>query len=222
MLVYRHPHKDNKFMPVYTESEACTPLPLEESGFNLSADLPYNLEIAHLHSAMNEFLEFLGFLNSQLYTRHIPRLETMLMAASFSGMVGEFMSSTIPKQCRTLVKNRYHNGHPDLLPAGLFTNDKAQHANQGLEIKASRYLRGWQGHNPEDTWLMVFVFDSNRPPDETPKPFRFVKVVGAELTKSDWLFSGRSEKSRRTITASVTESGYLKMMSNWIYRASNL
>jgi hypothetical protein len=144
------------------------------------------------------------------------------MPASFSGMVGEFMSATIPKYCHTLVKNRYHNGHPDLLPAGVFPDDKAQHASQGIEIKASRYLRGWQGHNPEDTWLMVFVFDSNRPADETAKPFRFIKVVGANLTKRDWLFSGRSETSRRTITASVTETGYLKMMSNWIYQASKL
>jgi hypothetical protein len=48
-------------MPVYTELEACTPLPLEESGFNPSADLPYHLEIAHLHSAMSEFWSFWAF-----------------------------------------------------------------------------------------------------------------------------------------------------------------
>ncbi len=69
---------------------------------------------------------------------------------------------------------------------------------------------------------MVFVFDSNRPEDVAkhlpPKPFRFVQVAGARLTKRDWIFSGRSEKSRRTITASVTESGYTKMMRNWIYK----
>jgi hypothetical protein len=69
---------------------------------------------------------------------------------------------------------------------------------------------------------MVFVFDSNRPIDVNkgiaPKPFRFVKVVGASLTTADWNFSGRSETSRRTITASVTTSGYEKMEANWIYR----
>jgi hypothetical protein len=43
-------------------------------------------------------------------------------------------------------------------------------------------------------------------------------VVGAELKKSDWLFAGRSETSRRTITASVTASGYEKMLANWIYK----
>jgi hypothetical protein len=84
-------------------------------------------------------------------------------------------------------------------------------------------LKGWQGHNPEDVWLMVFVFDSNRPSDVAkgiaPKPFRFLRVVGARLTRQDWLFAGRSATSRRTITASVTPSGFQKMMTNWIYQA---
>jgi hypothetical protein len=160
---------------------------------------------------MNGFLLFLGFVNSQLHTKQIERLEAMLMPANFSSIVSEFMSSTIPKQCSTIVKNRYHNGHPDLIPATMFPNDTVQHAPHGIEIKASRYLRAWQGHNPEDVWLMVFVFDSNRPKAVVPRPFHFVKVIGAELSKNDWVFSGRSETSRRTITASITESGYQKM-----------
>jgi hypothetical protein len=105
---------------------------------------------------------------------------------------------TPDRYCSSLAKNQYHNGHPDLIPAGDFPNDAVQYANEGIEVKASRYLRGWQGHNPEETWLMVFVFDSNRPSDAVkeiqPKPFRFIKVVGAAITKADWSFSGRSEK----------------------------
>lgn len=153
----------------------------------------------------------------QLYTKEITRLEKMLMPANFSSIVGEFMSAAIPKYCLTLVKNKYHNGHPDLIPIGAFTNDAIQHADIGIEVKASRYLRGWQGHNPEDVWLMVFVFDCNRPADLAPRPFRFLRVLGVRLEKTDWLFSGRSATSRRTITASVTETGYTKMMANWIY-----
>lgn len=170
---------------------------------------------------MNSFIEFLGFVNQQLYTKQFGRLETMLMPANFSSMVGEFMCASIPKYCSTLVRNRYHNGHPDLIPAATFPNDAIQYAEQGIEIKSSRNLSSWQGHNPENAWLMVFVFDSNRPDDAlkgvAPKPFQFVKVVGAQLTMADWKFAGRSESSRRTITASVTPSGYQKMMANWLY-----
>jgi hypothetical protein len=169
---------------------------------------------------MNDFLDFLGFINPQLHTKQIARLETMLMPANFSSIVGEFMTSAIPKYCKTLVKNRYHNGHPDLIPTGVFTTDSVQHSDIGIEVKASRYLGGWQGHNPEDIWLMVFVFDCNRPKDVIPRPFRFIRVIGARLERTDWIFSGRSETSRRTITASVTKSGYAKMMANWIYEGS--
>jgi hypothetical protein len=207
------------------EQLACIPTPINPNGFNPNVELPYGLKNQHISSAMTDFLDFLGFINQQLYTREIERLENMLMPANFSSIVGEFMGSTIPKYCSTLVKNQYHNGHPDLLPANFYLNNAGQHVTEGVEIKGSRYAYGWQGHNPEEVWLMVFVFDSNRPTDITkgiqPKPFRFIKVIGAKLTKEDWTFSGRSETSRRTITASVNNTGYQKMTANWIYKSSN-
>jgi hypothetical protein len=101
----------------------------------------------------------------------------------------------------------------------MYPRDSVLHGADGIEVKASRYTRGWQGHNPEDVWLMVFVFDGNRTTDVTPRPFKFESVAGARLDQSDWKFSGRSITSRRTITASVTPTGYAKMMANWIYRA---
>ena len=209
----------------YTEKEACAPIPMDPKVFNSAAILPYGLTTAHVQKAMKEFLVFLGFINGRLRTKEMHRLESFMMAANFSSLVGEFMSATIPKNCPTLVKNRYHNGHPDLLPAGRFPRNAMQHGTDGIEIKASRYRRGWQGHNAEDAWLMVFVFDSNTSQldketneAQAPRPFRFVKVVGAQIAKSDWSFSGRSGTSRRTITASVTRGGYEKMEGNWIYR----
>lgn len=205
------------------EIAACIPQPVHTDDFNAHAEIPYGCTIQHMYLAMNEFINFLGFINQQLYTKDIQRLENMLMPANFSSMVSEFMCASIPKYRPTLVKNRYHNGHPDLIPASYFPDDSIQYAEEGIEIKGSRYLKGWQGHNPENAWLMVFVFSSNRPVDPSkgiePKPFRFIKVVGARLTKDDWTFSGRSETSRRTITATVRDSGYEKMMANWIYKA---
>ncbi len=211
-------------MTDHLELAACTPIPVDPAGFNRATIVPYGCTVEHIYLAMNDFIAFLGFINQQLFTQEIQRLETMLMPANFSSIVGEFMGAGIPKHCPGLVKNAYHNGHPDLLPANTFEGNAIRHGSEGIEIKASRYLSGWQGHNPEDTWLMVFVFDSNRPTDivndVAPRPFRFISVAGARLTKADWKFSGRSETSRRTITASVTESGYRKMTENWIYRAS--
>lgn len=208
------------------ETAACyvpAPNPLS---FNRQATIPCGVTVAHVAAAMEEFTDFIGFINTQLATRRIQRLETMLMPANFSSIVGEFMTSSIPKHCPTIVKNTYHNGHPDMIPAGRYAGDRLQHGTEGIEVKGSRYLRGWQGHNAEDAWLMVFCFSSGRPSDEAkgilPAPFRFRLVLGAQLEKADWQFAGRSETSRRTITAAVTGNGYRKMMDNWIYKDPGL
>jgi hypothetical protein len=131
------------------ELAACIPLALKPDGFNSSCVLPYDLTIEHLRQAMEEFLDFLGLINRQLHTREFPRLESFLMPASFSSLVGEFMNIRIPQHCSSLVKNQYHNGHPDLIPRGVFPNDAVQYAHEGIEIKGSRRAGGWQGHNPE-------------------------------------------------------------------------
>ena len=212
-------------MTLDLEKLACVPTAIKKADFNPNASLEYGLTIDHIQSAMEDFRKLLGGINGQINSNGMERLESMLMPANFSSIVGEFMISTIPRYSSGLAKNLYHNGHPDLLPDGEFTGNAAQHVQKGIEVKASRYTRGWQGHNPEDTWLMVFVFDSNRPGDLNrgrpiqPKPFRFRRVLGARLKESDWRFSGRSGTSRRTITASVTKDGYRKMINNWIYWA---
>ena len=171
---------------------------------------------------MQEFLDFLKFLDEQLVSRELPPLEALLMQASFSSLVGEFAGTDIPKYCHTTARNRYHNGYPDLLPKDVFTGNAVQHGHGGIEIKASRYSSGWQGHNAEVGWLMVYTFEASRPEMTTGGaevvPFRYTGVYAAELTADDWTFSGRSETSRRTITASVNKTGMAKMLSNWIYR----
>lgn len=204
------------------EEAACTPVLVNPSLFNPNCMLPYGLKTEHIHQAMNEFSGFIGFINRQLYVKEISRLESFLMSANFSSIVGEFMNITIPKYCSSLIKNQYHNGHPDLIPKERFPNNAVQHATEGIEVKGSRHLSGWQGHNPESIWLIVFCFDSNTSNDLrkgiAPKPFRFHAVYAGKLSKKDWTFSGRSATSRRTITASVNKKGVEKMKDNWVYQ----
>jgi hypothetical protein len=198
------------------------PLQVNPEYFNRDCELPYGLNFAHISQSMSKFVDFLGFINEQLVFKDMARLESFLMPANFSSIVGEFMNMSIPKYCNTLVKNQYHNGHPDLIPVNTFTNNAVQYSDRGIEVKASRHKSGWQGHNPEAVWLMVFCFDSNTSSDAAKnvvdKPFVFNAVYAAKLEESDWTFSGRSETSRRTITASVNKYGFKKMSSNWIYR----
>ncbi len=205
-------------------SLASAPVTPDIQDFNPKATIPYGVTVESIYQTMRAFTEFLSMVDSGLVKNNMERLEEMLMPANFSSIVGEFIASNLPKHCPTVVKNTYHNGHPDVLPAGKYPRDAAQHAGaDGIEIKASRYLKSWQGHNPEDVWLMVFVFEAGRPTDVfkgIPQvQFRFLAAYGALLEKSDWVFAGRGQLSRRTITASVLPSGYAKMAENWIYKA---
>lgn len=204
-----------------SEHSACIPTSIKNSNFNPECQLPYGLRTDYILRAMEDFIDFLGFLNKQLHTKGMPRLESFLMPANFSSIVGEFMNLRIPEHCSGLVKNQYHNGHPDLVPTGRFPGDAVQHSREGIEVKGSRHASGWQGHNPESVWLIVFYFDSNTSNDKRkgiqPKPFQFKGVYAAKLEEEDWSFAGRSSTSRRTITASVTRIGVDKMKSNWVY-----
>lgn len=208
------------------EGLACVPTAPDPRGFNDRCQLPFGLTTSAIEASMREFVDFLALINGEVHKRGLVRLESMMMQANFSSLVGEFQSSTIPKHCKTIAKNRYHNGHPDMVPKGHFPDDTVQHSDIGIEVKGSRYRKGWQGHNAEDCFLIVFVYTASRPTDSAkdvaPAPFAFVEVLGAKLEKSDWLFAGRSATSRRTITASVTRSGYDKMNANWIYRDPEL
>ena len=202
-----------------TEKEACLPVPVDSSRFNVGTILPYGLKAEHIEQAMADFIEFLGLVNRQVFRRGIQRLERFMMPANFSSLVGEFVKMAIPKYCPTLVSNRYHNGHPDLIPSGHFPMDAVQHGSDGIEIKGSRYDRGWQGHNPENVWLMVFTFDNNTAsrPEALAIRFRFKGVYASKLDQDDWKYAGRSSGSRRTITSSVNKAGYNKMRANWVY-----
>jgi len=202
----------------------CVPEEPALEDFNPNARIPFGISVENIFQAMVDFTDFLRTVDTELVRKQMARLEDMLMPANFSSMVGEFITANLPKHCPTIAKNTYHNGHPDLLPAGKYPGNSAQHVgSDGIEVKASRYRKGWQGHNPEDVWLMVFVFEGGRPADaQTAKErarFRFLTVYGALLEKADWQFAGRSQTSRRTITATVLPSGFEKMAKNWIYKA---
>ncbi|HEY3413273.1 MAG TPA: hypothetical protein VGM51_09495 [Armatimonadota bacterium] len=201
------------------ELAACTPDQIDPNGFNPHAVLPYGLTTNHVASSLCAFTDFLGYINKTLNTNGIERLEVFMMPANFSSLVGEFMGANLPKHCSGVVRNLYHNGHPDLIPRGRFPRDSVQYAHEGIEIKASRYSSSWQGHNAECSFLMIFTYTVNKKGDKCPMSFRFDSVFAAQLEEEDWSFQGRIGDSRRTPTASIIKSGLQKLKANWVYRA---
>ena len=200
-------------------------VPIQDDYLNPQAILPYGLTTDQIKATLEDTHAFIHNLNKILYEQISQRIEDVLMAATFSGMLSEFIVRQLSKHSTTLTRNLYHNGHPDLIPVGRYLNDAVQYGHEGVEVKTSRYASGWQGHNPEKIWVMVFRYDNDpyKPEKdarsiEAHAPFQIVEVLAAELDKTDWSAQGRGAGSRRTPTASIIASGTAKLRTNWIYR----
>jgi hypothetical protein len=204
------------------EVAACTPSPVRPEWANPAMELPFVCAAEQILAAMQEFVEFLGAVNLLQRSRNAQRLESILAPATFSAMVSDFLVGSIPRYCPTLVKNCHHNGHPDLVPPGRYPGDAILRGSEGIEVKSSRYRSGWQGHNKENCWLLVFMYEGSRPSDHArgraPTPFQFVMAAGAPVVSDDWSEQKRGEGSRRTPTAGVIKTGSEKVKANWIYK----
>lgn len=192
---------------------------LERQDFLPNAKLVYGLQVEQVRVAMGRFYSLLNLVNTTLVGKGYDRLEEFLLTNAFAGFISEALVKSLSEASDTLVRNRKTGGHPDLIPRGKYKGDSVL-TGEGIEIKASLQKGGWQGHNPERGWLMIFQYsiDIETEPKENRSPTEFVQVLAAELVDDDWSFSGRKGKSRRTITASINRQGMKKLRSNPIYR----
>lgn len=180
---------------------------------NPNAQLPYGLKVEEIEKAVSETYRLFYGLNRYLEQAGFRRMDQLLLGNSLSGVISEFLVKNIANTSESLIANTKVGGHPDLLPRSCSGSNSVLRGSEGIEVKASIQKGGWQGHNPEDCWLMVFRYEI-----EDTVPLTFVEILCARLLKSDWSFSGRNGESRRTPTASITSTGMEKLRDNFIYR----
>lgn len=202
-------------------SVRCLEIPeIVEGHLNPWAALPYGLQLAEIKFAMLEIYGALHDINRILFDRSGRRLEDTVLGNSLSGIISELLVKAIADQSPRLVRNERVGGHPDLLPVDYYDTTEVLHGEEGIEVKASIQKGGWQGHNPERSWVMIFRYkvDTTTTPFANREPTRFLQVLVARLEREDWSFSGRRGTSRRTPTASITKTGMHKLRSNPIYQ----
>lgn len=109
--------------------------------------------------AMQDVYDLFHDINGLLVGRGLQRLEDMLRPAAMSGMVSDLLTASLANHSRTLIENKYFNGHPDLLVEGAYPNDAAQAGTEGIEIKSTLKAGGAvDTHGARDQWLCVFVY----------------------------------------------------------------
>jgi len=189
-----------------------------EEGFNRDAVLPYDLTVDDIKNTIKDTHEFLYEINKFLVSKNYERLEEFMLANAFAGFISEVIVRNLVKYSKKLGRNKKVGGYPDLIPRGKYPNDSVLRG-KGVEVKASKQRGGWQGHNPEEGWIIIFRYETDveTEPKEKRSPTEIVEVLAAKLTRKDWSFSGRDESSRRTITASIVEKGMQKLRANRIY-----
>lgn len=137
-----------------------------------------------------------------------------------SGLLSDMLTSSVAKHSRTLVQNRYFNGHPDLLVTGKYPNNSAKAGTEGVEVKTTRKPGGAvDTHGARNQWMCVFVYgvDDLTEPAQHRKPLRFTEVYLSRVTVADFRKNARGELGRRTAT--LDREGIKKLRSNWLYKS---
>jgi hypothetical protein len=170
---------------------------------------------------MQDVYDFLFDVNSALVSRGLRRIEEMVRAAIFSGILSDTLAVSLARHSRSLVPNGFHNGHPDLIPGGRFPLDRVQSGDSGVEVKVTRGSGGVDAHGVRPGWMCVFRYsvDGRTEPAAERQPTVISEILLADLGDADFRRNDRGTLGTRT--ASPNQYGLQKLRSNWVYRLSN-
>ncbi len=192
---------------------------VEGGVFNAGANLPFELRLKDFELAMQDIHDFFRDVNLALAPKGLGRLDDILRPAAMTGIISDMLTASLASHSRSLVQNRYHNGHPDLIVRGKYANDKVQAGEWGIEIKTTRKAGGAvDTHGARDQWMCVFVYevDNVTEPVGCRSPMRFNEIYLAQVTKDDFRKNARGELGTRTAT--LDREGVKKLRSQWVYR----
>lgn len=187
-------------------------------GFKHNIKLPYQLRIKDFELAMQDVYDFFFDVNGLLLDKGLHRFDDMLRPAAMSGIISDMMTASMAKHARSLVENKYFNGHPDLVVQGRYPNNAIQSGTDGIEIKSTRKRGGAvDTHGARDQWMCVFVYttDHDSEPAADRQPMRFVEVYLGQVTIADFRRNLRGELGTRTATLSA--DGIAKLRQHWVY-----
>jgi hypothetical protein len=191
----------------------------DSTKFNQKAVLPYSLRLEDFEIAIQDVYDFFFDVNKLFLEKGLPRLDDILRPANMSGILSDMLTSSMAKHSRSLVQNRYFNGHPDLLVSGKYANDSAKAGEEGVEIKTTRKKGGAvDTHGGRNQWMCVFVYevDNKTEPAQSRHPMRFTEVYLSQVTTEDFRKNARGELGTRTAT--LDRDGIKKLRANWIYK----
>jgi hypothetical protein len=192
---------------------------VDDRAFNKTASLPYELRLDDFKLALQDVYDFFFDVNSHLVGKGLDRLDDLLRPAIMSGVISDMLTASLAKHSRTLVENKYFNGHPDLVVKGKYANNSAKAGEYGVEIKTTRKPGGAvDTHGARVQWMCVFVYsvDNKSEPTSDRRPLTFTEVYLGHVDIADFRKNARGELGTRTATLHAT--GIAKLRKSWIYK----
>src|SRR5258706_8397905 len=136
--------------------------------FNEAAKLPYELRLEDFKLAIQDVYDFFFDVNSHLVEKGLDRLDEMLRPAIMSGVLSDMLTASLARHSRTLVENRYFNGHPDLVIKGKYANNSIKAGEHGIEIKTTRKTGGAvDTHRARKQWMVGFLYTADNKSEPT-------------------------------------------------------
>ena len=191
----------------------------DASKFNKKSNLSFQLRNEDFALAMQDVYDFFYDVNVLLVKKGLQRLDDMLRPAIMSGVLSDMLTASSAKHSRTLVQNKYFNGHPDLLVQGRYPDDSVKSGVDGIEIKTTRKTGGAvDTHGAREQWMCVFVYalDNDTQPAMNRAPMKFTEIYLGHVTVGDFRKNARGELGTRTAT--LDKDGIAKLRTNWIYK----
>jgi hypothetical protein len=191
---------------------------VDPTRFNPAATFPYSLRSEDFALAMQDVYDFLYDVNNLLMNRGLDRIDDMVRPAALSGVLSDMLTDSIAKHSRALTKNKFFNGHPDLLLQGVYPNNAAAAGAEGVEIKTTRKKGGAvDTHGARNQQFCVFVYrvDNATEPARDRAPLAFTEVYLNSVTEADFRLNPRGELGTRTAT--LHGAGLVGFRQNWIY-----
>ena len=169
--------------------------------------------------AVQDVYDFFFDVNKLCFAKGLERLDDMIRPAILSGLLSDMLTASLAKHSRTLVQNRYFNGHPDLVVQGVYPKNSIQSGTEGVEIKTTRKPGGAvDTHGARKQWMCVFVYevDGTTEPANARSPLVFTEIYLGEVTIADFRKNARGELGTRTAT--LDAKGIARLRENWVYR----
>jgi hypothetical protein len=188
------------------------------SKFNPAFGYPYELRQLDFQVGMQDVYDFFFDVNTHLRSKGLQRLDDMLRPANMSGIVTDMLTASMGKHARVLVPNAYHNGHPDLVVAGVYRNNAVKAGEKGVEVKSTRKRGGavdTHGARIQTMCVFVYAIDNKSEPVEARRSMRFTEVYLAQVELEDFRRNARGELGTRTAT--LHREGLAKLRRSWVY-----